>query len=79
LAKAYGPSVRVNCIMPGPFFTDISKAWDMETAMKSIKERAPLKRAAVPEEIIGSALYLASEASSFTTGSLLTVDGGFSS
>lgn len=79
LSKAYGPNVRVNCIMPGPFLTDIAKAWDMKTAMKRIEKDSALKRAARPEEIIGSALYFASDASSFTTGSLLTVDGGFSS
>jgi NAD(P)-dependent dehydrogenase (short-subunit alcohol dehydrogenase family) len=79
LAKTFGPKVRVNAIMPGPFLTDVTKAWDMDEAMKKIKSASPLQRAAMPEEIIGSALYFASDASSFTTGAVLTVDGGFSS
>ena len=77
IAKAYGPKVRVNCIMPGPFLTDVTKAWDMETAIKSIESLSALKRPGRPDEIIGAALYLASEASSFTTGSILPVDGGY--
>lgn len=76
-AKAYGPKVRVNCIQPGPFLTDISKAWDMDAMTKALAISSILKRPAQPEEIIGAALYLASDASSFTTGSILRVDGGF--
>jgi NAD(P)-dependent dehydrogenase (short-subunit alcohol dehydrogenase family) len=74
-AQAYGPMVRVNTIMAGPFLTDISKAWDME-AFDAMAQRYPLGRAGRPEEIVGAALYLASDASSFTTGSILRVDGG---
>jgi len=75
LAHALGPAVRVNAIMPGPFLTTIAQAWDMEL----FAERArtfPLRRAGEAEEIVGAALYLASDASSFTTGTILTVDGG---
>ena len=75
-AHAYGPKVRVNCIMAGPFLTDISKAWDMD-AFAERAERMALKRGGEPEEIVGAALYFASEASSFTTGSVLAVDGGW--
>jgi NAD(P)-dependent dehydrogenase (short-subunit alcohol dehydrogenase family) len=74
-AQAYGPKVRVNTIMAGPFLTDISKAWDMD-AFNQEAERYALRRGGEPGEIIGSALYLASDASSFTTGSILRVDGG---
>ena len=74
-ASAYGPTVRVNCIMAGPFLTDISEAWDME-AFERNAEHFPLGRAGRPEEIVGSALYLASDASSYTTGVVLPVDGG---
>jgi NAD(P)-dependent dehydrogenase (short-subunit alcohol dehydrogenase family) len=74
-ASAYGPSVRVNCIMAGPFLTDISSAWDME-AFERDAEHIPLGRAGKPEEVVGSALYLASDASSYTTGVILPVDGG---
>jgi NAD(P)-dependent dehydrogenase (short-subunit alcohol dehydrogenase family) len=74
-AQAYGPKVRVNTIMCGPFFTDISKAWDRAAATKMFSAY-PLGRGGDPEEVVGAALYLASEASSFTTGSILRVDGG---
>jgi NAD(P)-dependent dehydrogenase (short-subunit alcohol dehydrogenase family) len=61
--------------MPGPFLTTISDAWDMDL----FAERArtfPLRRAGESNEIVGTALYLASDASSYTTGTILTVDGG---
>jgi NAD(P)-dependent dehydrogenase (short-subunit alcohol dehydrogenase family) len=74
-AQAYGPKVRVNTIMCGPFFTDISKAWDLD-AFNQAAKAYPLERGGDPAEIVGAALYLASDASSFTTGSILRVDGG---
>ncbi|MUL84301.1 MULTISPECIES: SDR family NAD(P)-dependent oxidoreductase [unclassified Mycolicibacterium] len=73
LAKAFGPTVRVNTLMAGPFLTDISKAWDM--AGDPFGHLA-LQRAGNPLEIVGAALFLMSDASSFTTGSILRVDGG---
>jgi NAD(P)-dependent dehydrogenase (short-subunit alcohol dehydrogenase family) len=76
-ANEYGPKVRVNCIMAGPFHTDISKGW---SRTEEFTERAAKNyasgRAGEPEEIVGAALYLASPAASFTTGMVLTVDGG---
>jgi NAD(P)-dependent dehydrogenase (short-subunit alcohol dehydrogenase family) len=74
LAHEYAPKVRVNCIAAGPFLTDISKAWSAED-----RETAPsaLRRPGRPEEIVTTALYLASPASSFTTGTIIRVDGGF--
>ena len=75
-AHAYGPKVRVNCIMAGPFLTDISIAWDMEAFEKRAEENIPLMRGGQPQEITGAALYLASDAASFTTGAILAVDGG---
>ena len=76
MAYAYGPKVRVNCIMPGPFLTDISKAWDMEAFAAGAKINIPLQRGGQPHEIVGAALYLASNAASFTTGTIIAVDGG---
>lgn len=76
LARTYGPHVRVNCIVPGPFLTDISKAWDMEQFTARAKTAYSLQRGGQPHEIVGAALYLASDASSYTTGMLLNVDGG---
>src|SRR5690625_1748321 len=74
LAQAYGPAVRVNTLMPGPFLTDISKAWDFGDANPFAGHA--LQRAGEPPEIIGAALFLMSDASSFTTGSIVRADGG---
>ena len=76
LARAYAPKVRVNCIMPGPFLTDISKAWDMEAFQRNARHNIPLKRGGEPGEVVGAALYFASSASSYTTGAILKIDGG---
>lgn len=75
LAAAFGPTVRVNCIVPGPFLTDISKAWDMHTFTEHAKAAYALGRGGEPHEIVGAALYFASSASSYTTGALLDIDG----
>jgi NAD(P)-dependent dehydrogenase (short-subunit alcohol dehydrogenase family) len=75
-AFAFGPKVRVNSIMAGPFLTDISKAWDMEVFKQRAATRIALKRGGEADEIVGAALYFASAASSFTTGAILRVDGG---
>ena len=76
LAKAFAPKVRVNTIMPGPFLTDISQAWDQGVFAAYAEEAIPLRRGGEPDEIVGAALYLASQASSYTTGTILRVDGG---
>jgi NAD(P)-dependent dehydrogenase (short-subunit alcohol dehydrogenase family) len=76
LARTFGPKVRVNCIAPGPFLTDISKAWDLEAFERSAKVGFALGRGGQPHEIVGTALYLASDASSYTTGTVIDVDGG---
>jgi NAD(P)-dependent dehydrogenase (short-subunit alcohol dehydrogenase family) len=75
-ARAFGPTVRVNCIQAGPFLTDISKAWDLEQFEKRAKTTIALQRGGQPDEVVGAALYFASDASSFTTGAILRVDGG---
>lgn len=72
-AREYGPKVRVNAISPGPFLTDISKAWPPEQREKS---NNALGRPGLPNEIVTAALFLASPASSFTTGAVVNVDGG---
>ena len=76
LARTLGPKVRVNCIVPGPFLTDISKAWDLDAFERSAKVGFALGRGGQPHEIVGTALYLASDASSYTTGTVIDVDGG---
>jgi NAD(P)-dependent dehydrogenase (short-subunit alcohol dehydrogenase family) len=75
LARAFGPSVRVNAILAGTFLTDVSAHWDMEAFEQRAKGFA-LGRAGEPGEIVGTALYLASAASSYTTGAIVAVDGG---
>jgi len=75
LARTFGPKVRCNCIMPGPFLTDISHAWTDEVKA-SMEAMVPMKRAGQPEEIVGAALNLASDASHFTNGAIIKVDGG---
>jgi NAD(P)-dependent dehydrogenase (short-subunit alcohol dehydrogenase family) len=73
LAEGLAPKVRVNAILPGPFRTDVTKAWSEEGLAGSY---VPLGRLGEPEEIVGLALYLASSASSYTTGASIRVDGG---
>ena len=75
LAQAFGPTVRVNTLMPGPFLTDISKAWNLD-GTATLFSRSALQRAGNPHEIVGAALFLMSDASSYTTGSILRADGG---
>ena len=75
-AHAFGPTVRVNCIMAGPFMTDVTAAWDIPAFERGAKANFALQRGGQPDEIVGAALYFASEASSYTTGAILRVDGG---
>jgi 2-keto-3-deoxy-L-fuconate dehydrogenase len=76
-------SIRVNCIAPGATDTPLQEA-DMrarpmpyEEAVRADQEAHPLKRYATPLEVAKAALFLASNESSFTTGSTVFVDGGF--
>jgi NAD(P)-dependent dehydrogenase (short-subunit alcohol dehydrogenase family) len=77
LARAYGPTVRANAIMPGMFLTDMAKAWDPETYAATTREHVVMGRGGEPEEIVGAALYLASDLSTYTTGAVIKVDGGY--
>jgi NAD(P)-dependent dehydrogenase (short-subunit alcohol dehydrogenase family) len=72
-AREYGPAVRVNTISAGPFLTDISEHWPEEARRRS---RSAIGRPGRTDEIVTTALYLASPASSYTTGALIRVDGG---
>jgi len=75
LAQTFAPKVRVNAIMCGTFSTDIAKAWSAEF-IDAIGAQTALGRVGEPEEIVGAALYFVSDASAYTTGSVLRVDGG---
>jgi NAD(P)-dependent dehydrogenase (short-subunit alcohol dehydrogenase family) len=76
-AHEFGPKVRVNCIMAGPFHTDVSRAWSRsEGFTRHARAAFALGRAGDPDEIVGTALYFASDASRFTSGAVLRVDGG---
>jgi NAD(P)-dependent dehydrogenase (short-subunit alcohol dehydrogenase family) len=78
-AKALAPKVRVNAVMCGMFRTDISKAWgDPDAVAERARETIALQRIGEPEEVVGAALYLASPASSYCTGTIIKLDGGAS-
>jgi len=73
LAAEYGPAVRVNTLSPGPFLTKMSETW-APAARENPGNAAA--RPGDPAEIIGAAVFLASEASNFVTGATVRVDGG---
>ena len=84
-AMAYGPDkVRVNCLCPGdvdtPLLQDFFNSFpDPESMRQEVYAKYALRRIAEPREIAEAAAFLASDASSFMTGSVLVVDGGLTS
>ena len=78
LALEWGPSnIRVNAIGPGLVKTDFAKAlWTDKDRMERINNANPLRRMGMPEEIAGTALWLATPASGYVTGQLIIADGG---
>jgi NAD(P)-dependent dehydrogenase (short-subunit alcohol dehydrogenase family) len=78
LAKELGPDkIRVNAIAPGVIKTKFSQTlWNTPEIYERTVSAAALRRIGMPDELIGTALYLASDASSFTTGETIVVDGG---
>jgi len=70
--------VRVNAICPGPFLTELNKAiLDDPEKVKYFMDRLPMKRFGAPEELVGSVVFLASDASSYITGTTIYIDGGW--
>jgi NAD(P)-dependent dehydrogenase (short-subunit alcohol dehydrogenase family) len=75
MAHALAPTVRVNCIMPGAFLTDVT-AWWGDDMKQGAAAAVPLGRIGEPDEIVGATLWLASAASSYVTGGVIPVTGG---
>lgn len=72
-----GPfGITVNCLAPGPFATELPKSILTPQQWDALAARTAMNRWAQPEELIGPALLLASEAGSYITGTVLVVDGG---
>jgi NAD(P)-dependent dehydrogenase (short-subunit alcohol dehydrogenase family) len=80
LALEWGPrGVRVNALAPGFIRTDLTrKLWAQPQMQAWYEANCPLRRLGEPQDLVGTALFLASEASGFLTGQVLFVDGGFS-
>jgi NAD(P)-dependent dehydrogenase (short-subunit alcohol dehydrogenase family) len=79
VAMAVAPfNVRVNCVCPGPVITEMALQEDMEVpgTIANVVSLTPMGRAAQPEELAGAVLFLASDDSSYVTGTELIVDGG---
>jgi NAD(P)-dependent dehydrogenase (short-subunit alcohol dehydrogenase family) len=76
LASAYGPKVRSNAILPGEVLTDIALAWTPEQRA-AMAGHSPLGRGGEAADFVGTAVWLASDASAWVTGTLTRVDGGF--
>lgn len=76
-AQDLGPhGITVNCLAPGPFLTDMPRAFLDDEGMRAWANQTSLGRWAEPRELAGAALPLASDAGSYITGSTLVVDGG---
>lgn len=75
LAKRLAPTITVNAIAPGPFESKMMAA-TLDAFGEQIADGAPMKRIGRPDDMAGTAIYLASRAASYVTGVILPVDGG---
>lgn len=77
-AKEWGPdNIRSNALCPGLIKTKFSAAlWQNEAILKQIEKHLPARRMALPDEMAGIAVYLASDAGNYSTGAVITADGG---
>ena len=72
-------NIRVNAIAPGWIVTPLTDAARTDEARnRGIVERTPMARWGTPQDLVGPALFLASDAARFVTGTVLPVDGGYS-
>lgn len=85
MAREHSPAIRVNAIAPGFFLTEQNRYLLTDTASGGLTERGqqiiahtPLGRFGAPDDLVGTALWLASDAARFVTGIVVPVDGGFS-
>jgi NAD(P)-dependent dehydrogenase (short-subunit alcohol dehydrogenase family) len=85
MAQEYSPAIRVNAIAPGFFLTEQNRflltekdSGALTPRGKTILEHTPMKRFGIPDDLLGAVLWLVSPASTFVTGIILPVDGGFS-
>jgi NAD(P)-dependent dehydrogenase (short-subunit alcohol dehydrogenase family) len=76
LAKEYGPLVRVNCIVCGLFHTHATVAFSRSPQVAEESQNWALRRPGDPNEVVGGALWLVSDASSYTSGTVVRIDGG---
>ena len=78
-AKEWGRhDIRSNALCPGLIQTKFSEAlWQDENMLKGFEAELPLQRMAQPEEVVGLAVFLATDASRYCTGGTYTVDGGY--
>ncbi len=86
LARSYGDKIRVNAIAPGFFLTSQNKylltdpdTGELSERGKAIIHHTPMGKFGEPEDLVGTLIWLASDASKFITGVVIPVDGGFSS
>ena len=85
MAQNYSPRIRVNAIAPGFFLTEQNRflltekeTGDLTARGQAILAHTPMNRFGTPEDLLGTALWLASPASAFVTGAVISIDGGFS-
>lgn len=77
MARELGPDgVRVNCVTPGPVYTEIPRGTVTEDQKQAMLGLQAIKRNAEPDDIVGAVLFLASDDSSFISGQTINVDGG---